>query len=246
VCCCNPCAGRQRGVWHLHVGCGRPADAQHSHRRRGHQRADAELRCVARVAVTCALSSCVDRVCVSHGVAGTKIVVGEIIRTPEFGGNRLIGRASLWYTQLHNCGQMSTEHAAVLFKYQTTSNPTNYVVGSAFSYSLNFAVVAMNAKNLVLMDNVFHRTFRSSIRIDPTVCRVNVGAVRCGRRLPSWRCCMSQSNNATIDNNLVVGTVRSPDQFVIWIEPFAAFYIEAPVARCGVLVSWAWAAELRD
>jgi hypothetical protein len=100
---------------------------------------------------------------------GAHIVVGNIVRPSA----QFIGSVDISYAQLHNCGKMGMEHAALAFTYTSTmpaaSAPVNTVNGSSFSYSFNYAVVGTMARNLVLRDNVFHRTYRTSVDLDELV-----------------------------------------------------------------------------
>jgi cell surface hyaluronidase len=100
---------------------------------------------------------------------GGSMVVGDLVRPPAFGGGLVIGRVELNHVQVHNFGKMATEHAAILFSYQFSSNPVNTVTGCSFSYGLNYAVVVKNTRNLNLTGNVFHNTFRNAIDLDAKV-----------------------------------------------------------------------------
>jgi hypothetical protein len=95
--------------------------------------------------------------------------MGNVVRPAA----QFIGSANISYAQLHNCGQMGMEHPALAFTYTSTmpaaSAPVNTVNGSSFSYSFNYAVVGTMARNLVLRDNVFHRTYRTSVDLDELV-----------------------------------------------------------------------------
>jgi hypothetical protein len=123
---------------------------------------------------------------------GAHIVVGNIVRPSA----QFIGSVNISYAQLHNCGQMGMEHSALAFTYTSTmpaaQAPVNTVNGSSFSYSFNYAVVGTMARGLVLRDNVFHRTYRTSVDLDELVrvmraCVCGEGG-GCSAVSFAWRC----------------------------------------------------------
>lgn len=101
---------------------------------------------------------------------GGSMMVGDLVRPAAYGGGLVVGKLDLNQIQVHNFGKMATEHAAVSFSYQFSSNPVNYVTGCSFSYGFNYAVVVKNTRNLNLTGNVFHNTFRNAIDLDAKVC----------------------------------------------------------------------------
>ncbi|CAE7614256.1 PKHD1L1, partial [Symbiodinium sp. KB8] len=151
---------------------------------------------------------------------GAHVVVAEIPPTShgsQSGQERArIGKLEAYYVGFEKTGKQSSEHPSVLFKYQFNGEspapqnepdtiPSNVLEGCAFAHTLNYAVVAQMARNVRLIGNVFHRTFRSAVDFD------------------------ARSTNATIDGNLVAGSHRSPDEVDTWVSPIAAFYIGVPV-----------------
>jgi hypothetical protein len=100
---------------------------------------------------------------------GAHMTVGETVRTPAFGGGRTIGQLNLHFAQLLNFGKMGMEQSSMRFQYTQNTNPVNVINGSAFAYSLNYALVAVNTKQLLLTNNVFHQSYRSTIDLDVTV-----------------------------------------------------------------------------
>jgi hypothetical protein len=96
---------------------------------------------------------------------GAHMVVGDIVRDSVL----FSGTVNLTYVQLHHFGKQNMEHAGLSFNYQDDSNGVNLIAGCAFSHSLNYAVAAQKVVGMRLLDNVFHRTYRTSVRVDPTV-----------------------------------------------------------------------------
>ncbi len=100
---------------------------------------------------------------------GATMTVGNLARN----GNQYLGVVNISFAQLHHCGQLGMDHAALTFSYgadlSSGALPVNTINGSSFSYSLNYAIVSENAKNLVVRDNVFHRTYRTSLDFDDQV-----------------------------------------------------------------------------
>lgn len=100
---------------------------------------------------------------------GAHLSVGNLQR----GANSYVGSVNISYAQLFQCGQQGMEHAALDIFYTpelaTGAIPRNVVNGSSFSHSLNNGVVGGRAVGLVLQNNVFHRTFGTSVDLDKLV-----------------------------------------------------------------------------
>jgi hypothetical protein len=92
------------------------------------------------------------------------------------------------------------------FEYKTAftgdNAPTNEVQGSVLRSTLNHGIGSYNTFGLVVQNNVVHRSFRNSIDVD------------------------AKSRQIPVDNNFVVGNLRSPDYTNEWIQPFAGIYIQ--------------------
>ncbi len=102
---------------------------------------------------------------------GGHIVVGSIVRTS---GQSFVGKLNMSYVQLDRCGKQGMEHAALLFSYLTMASsglapPRNFITGCSFSNTFNYGVVGERVANLELRQNVFHRTFRTSVDLDSLV-----------------------------------------------------------------------------
>ena len=136
---------------------------------------------------------------------GAVVSVGNLYREAE--DKLFTGNVQLAYVQFHNCGQQGMQNPALWIDYQAgVPQRASNITGVAFSHSLNYAVVMENVRNVIFRDNVVHRTFGTAVSLD------------------------DDSSGATVVNNLVIGTYRSPDEVMTWVRPFAAFFITAPVA----------------
>lgn len=151
---------------------------------------------------------------------GGHIYVGAVQGSSN---QQAVGSLEMRYVELVNFGKQETHYASLKFVYDpnlyqgtngwTKIFPRNIIHGCSSRNSLNYAVTSEGARNLILTENVFHRTFRSTVFFD------------------------KQTLNATIDKNLVAGTWRSPDDTENWAEPFASFYVQArPFRMSGNVV----------
>ena len=96
------------------------------------------------------------------------------------------------YVQLYNVGQVGTDRAAVYVKYVRSSNPGNAIVGCAFVDTFNTGVSLQNAKGVLLDQNVFYNTMRSTVVIDSTV-RVDIVSLGYG-----LQCCSSSAFDISV------------------------------------------------
>jgi hypothetical protein len=145
---------------------------------------------------------------------GATIFVADINRPNPLSATlpaiHLEGSVNFQYAQLKNCGKGSMQYAAVNIQYGhwifdqaiPKTNLVNVFEGVSFSDSFNYGIVAVAAKNIYLNNSVIHRTFRSTLSFDV------------------------DSTNATITNNMFIGSFRSPDVnsplITQWVQPQAA------------------------
>lgn len=112
------------------------------------------------------------------------VIMGSDInaQTPNYGaivtignlqqdGKAFVGSSNISFVEFRQCGQMGMTYAALTISYRSglTAPPVNVLTGNAFSYALNFALVVESARNVVLRDNVFHRTMGTAINFDSQV-----------------------------------------------------------------------------
>ena len=131
-----------------------------------------------------------------------------------------------------HCGQTGSEHPCIMMRYfsgmsakyevfdwffEKNDSPNNKIVKSTFQNTLNGAVKGVKAFGFLFDKNVVHRTYRNAIDLD------------------------ASSEDATITNNFIVGSYRSPgidsdlsfckkDESCL-IKPISAIYIVAERIR---------------
>lgn len=127
-----------------------------------------------------------------------------------------VGSANLTGVEFVRMGKHSYEHPALHFNYLGTSRTAEAQQGRkstvqdcVFSRSQAGGVQADGARELSLYGNVFHRTYRSAV----------------------WIGSGSADDVIEIVGNVAVETLRHPRATTAWIDPFAAFFVEARPLR---------------
>lgn len=122
-----------------------------------------------------------------------------------------VGVAKLIDMEFVGAGKHLYQHPALHFKFlhHAAAQQQSRVEQCVFSQSNAGAIVVDRGRNLEIIGNVFHRTYRSAVWINPNCAR----------------------NAITLVGNLALETLRHPLESTTMIRPFAAYMLEVPLAR---------------
>jgi hypothetical protein len=110
-----------------------------------------------------------------------------------------VGSTFISGTAFESCGKTVPADPCLRFEYKTAFTGDN---APTKSVRLSHGIGSYNTFGLVMQNNVVHRSFHNSIVVDANLRQI------------------------TVDNNFVIGNLRSPDYTNEWIQPFAGIYIQ--------------------